>query len=169
MGVAIKKIDDEYSKMLSEVKKVIQQSPVQLKLDLPKFSIGFRSLEITQNDKESKSSLVILFNPKYQAEWGSNFRAVTLSKIAIEPELLSDELFSEVAWDWFSEALNAAEPIHLNGTITKTFNQAFSAKDTSDEQISFEIRASWSISSSIANNVKAWQAAIQRVANPVFE
>jgi hypothetical protein len=73
-----------------------------------------------------------LFSPHAPRQWGGNFRIASLLNLQLEPELLNDELFPEVAWEWFSAPLIAAGVKRLSGTFTIVKDQSFSSPQTWD-------------------------------------
>jgi hypothetical protein len=120
----------------------------------------------------ASGSYVTLFNPTPPNQWSGNFRIATLLNLSLEPDLLAEELFPEVAWEWFSNPLIKVGVKRLNGTFSIVKDLAFvdAQISNSDGVTSAQIRASWSLgetsdsdlSELARNSFNAWLQALTK-------
>lgn len=90
--------------------------------------------------------MVFLFNPEGVKEWDGDRRCVIFARAALEAEIASDPLASEVGWSWLLESLEAtgAQTTALSGTVTRTSSESFGTLTQRGAMGVIEIRASWS-------------------------
>ena len=124
--------------------------------------------ELTVSDIELASGrFVLLHDPKGQDAWEANFRVVSFVSAAIEADVVTDELFDEVAWSWLLESLTAskAEYSNLSGTVTRTVSRSFADLSERSRETQLEIRASWSPrEGNLAPQLTAWCSLIEQAA-----
>ena len=63
---------------------------------------------------------VVLYDPAGQEAWDGRFRLVTLVRATLEAEVGADPLLAEVAWTWFTDALedSGLDTHAAGGTVT---------------------------------------------------
>lgn len=88
---------------------------------------------------------VLLHDPDGQEAWNGKFRAVTFVRSAVESEMQSDPLLTDVAWSWFLESLESsqAESDAISGTVTKVSSASYGELAKNENSAEVEIRASW--------------------------
>lgn len=127
---------------------------------LAPFSLALSGVLAVDSDNELASGkFVLLHDPDGQPTWESNYRVVTFVNAEIEPDVVTDEMFDEVAWSWLIEALalSEAEFTNLSGTVTRTVSRSFAGLADRQRETELEIRASWSPSTSeLAAHLTAW-------------
>lgn len=108
---------------------------------------------------------VVLHDPEGQASWAGDFRAVTLARAALEPDIGHDPLLPGVAWSWVEENI-ATQPDTraLGGTITAVASESFGALAAQESSVELEIRASWTTDSDLAPHLDAWSQLLCTVA-----
>ena len=102
---------------------------------------------------------VVLFDPAGQEAWDGHFRLVTLVRATLEAEVGADPLLAEVAWTWFTDALEESglDAHAAGGTVTRVLSQSFGALERRSEQTELEIRASWTAwDEQLAPHLSAW-------------
>ena len=89
--------------------------------------------------------LVLLHDPGGHEAWQGDFRVVTLTRAALEPEMAGDPLLPEVGWAWLLDALqtHAARYTEAGGTVTRCASQYFGALAERAASTEIEMRASW--------------------------
>lgn len=103
---------------------------------------------------------VLLWEPEVQDSWGSQFRVVCFAKSPIEANIGSDELGSDIAWAWLTDALSYrhAEYTAPAGTATRIISSGYGSLAKQSDHAEIEVRASWSPKNgSIGNHIEAWQ------------
>ena len=102
---------------------------------------------------------VVLYDPAGQEAWEGRFRLVTLVRATLEAEVGADPLLAEVAWTWFTDALEGSglDTHAAGGTVTRGLSQSFGALERRSEQTELEIRASWTASDEdLGRHLQAW-------------
>ncbi len=134
---------------------------------LAPFSLAL-SAELTVADEELASGkFVLLHDPKGQSTWDGTFRIVTFVTAQIEPDVVTDELFDEVAWSWLMDALDASGASfgNLSGTVTRTSSRSFADLSDRKRETELEIRASWTpIDLDLAPQLTAWCSLLEQTA-----
>ena len=103
---------------------------------------------------------VLLWEPDMQEAWGSRFRVVCFAKSPLETNIGADELGSDIAWAWLTDALSNrhAEYGNAAGTATRIISSGYGSLATQADHAELEVRASWSPKSyEIAAHLEAWQ------------
>jgi hypothetical protein len=122
-------------------------------------------LALDSDNELASGKFVLLHDPDGQPTWESTFRVVTFVNAEIEPDVVTDEMFDEVAWSWLIEALghSYAEFTNLSGTVTRTVSRSFAGLADRQRETELEIRASWSPSSSeLAAHLTAWCSLLEQ-------
>lgn len=129
------------------------------------------ALSATVTDKQGNEfatgKFVVLHDPDGQPTWDGNFRIVTFVHADIEPDVITDELFDDVAWSWLTESLEqtSAEYSNLSGTVTRTASRSFADLADRARETQLEIRASWSpTTTNLASHLNSWCALLERSA-----
>ena len=85
---------------------------------------------------------------------------ITFAKSPLETNIGADELISDVAWAWLTEALQNrhADYIAEAGTATRIISSGYGSLATQADHAELEVRASWSPKSyEIGQHLEAWQ------------
>lgn len=105
------------------------------------------ALDVVNADDEDLANgrFVVLHDPEGQDTWDGNLRIVTFVKAPIEPDVVTDDLFDDVAWSWLTDALNASSAgfHNLSGTVTRTVSKSYAGIEDRDSESDVELRASW--------------------------
>ncbi|NDE47495.1 MAG: DUF3000 family protein, partial [Actinobacteria bacterium] len=101
-------------------------------------SAGIASENSDEIDDVATGRFVMLHDPAGQDTWEGEFRAVTFVRSAIEDDLQSDPLLTDVAWSWVAESLDSvkADFTSTSGTVTRVSSASYgqlSEKDQSSE------------------------------------
>ena len=135
---------------------------------LAPFSAALAVDAVNADDEDLASGrFVVLHDPDGQPTWDGQFRVVTFVKAPIESDVVTDDIFDEVAWSWLMECLgdNEADYHHLSGTVTRTVSRSFAdLKDRKDES-DLEIRASWTAGTSdLSAHLRGWLQLVETCA-----
>lgn len=97
------------------------------------------------DDELATGRFVVLHDPDGQEAWSGTFRIVTFVRAALEPEVGADPVLAEVAWSWFTDALQmqGITPHAVGGTVTRVLSQGFGALAQHTDDVEVEVRASW--------------------------
>lgn len=126
------------------------------------------SLDPSSEDSDiATGRFVMLHDPAGQEAWDGNFRAVTFVRSAIEADLQSDPLLTDVAWSWVSEALQSAsaEFTAPSGTVTRVSSASYGQLAEKELSSELEIRASWTPVNpkNLLHHISAWLNLIETV------
>ena len=108
---------------------------------------------------------IVLHDPEGQETWDGTFRVVSFVRAPIESDVVTDDLFDEVAWSWLTDALtDAAAQFHnASGTVTRTVSRSFAGLEDRSTETDLEIRASWSPDTEdLSMHMKAWLALVEK-------
>ncbi|MDO4908407.1 MAG: DUF3000 domain-containing protein [Corynebacterium sp.] len=127
------------------------------------------SLDIVPVDAEGDAfgRLILLFDPHGEEPWDSKMRLVAYIQADLEASMALDPMLSEVAWEWLTEGLTAAEAEYedLGGTVTATHSQRFGAMDGPSNSYQLELRASWTAGDhDLSDHVRAFSETLAHIA-----
>lgn len=128
-----------------------------------------------RGDDVATGRFVLLHDPAGQEAWEGKFRAITFIRSAIEEDLQSDPLLTDVAWSWVGESLDLVGASYLatSGTVTKVSSASYGQLSEQDQSSEIEIRASWTPSDSakLMDHLNAWTRMIETVSGltPIAE
>ena len=127
------------------------------------------SAEVIDKDSQEIASgkFVVLHDPDGQPTWNGNFRIVTFVNADVEADVVTDELFDDVAWSWLTESLDVSDAKYhnLSGTVTRSASRSFAELAERERETQLEIRASWSPGvPNLACHLNAWCALLERAA-----
>lgn len=137
---------------------VLEEVPAPARLAPKSFALA---LDVVNGEDEELANgrFVVLHDPAGQDTWDGNLRIVTFLSAPIEDDVVTDDLFDEVAWSWIMDALNtSAEGFHnISGTVTRTVSRSFAGIEDRKQEADVELRASWTPNSSnIGDQLIAW-------------
>ena len=102
----------------------------------------------------------LLWEPDVQEAWNSRFLVVCFAKAPLETNIGADELGSDIAWAWLTDALSNrhAEYGNAAGTATRIISSGYGSLASQADHAELEVRASWSPRSyEIGQHLEAWQ------------
>jgi hypothetical protein len=125
------------------------------------------AVEAVDGDDEELAvgRFIVLHDPEGQETWDGTFRVVSFVRAPIESDVVTDDLFDEVAWSWLTDALtDAGAAFHnVSGTVTRTVSRSFAGLEDRSTETDLEIRASWSPDTEdLSMHMKAWLALIEK-------
>ena len=125
------------------------------------------AVEAVDGDDEELAvgRFIVLHDPEGQDTWDGEFRVVSFVRAPIESDVVTDDLFDEVAWSWLTDALtDAGAQFHnASGTVTRTVSRSFAGLEDRSTETDLEIRASWSPDSEdLSLHLKAWLALVEK-------
>jgi hypothetical protein len=94
---------------------------------------------------------------------------------AIEDDLQSDPLLTDVAWSWVSESLDSVDATFTStsGTVTRVSSASYGQLSEKDQSSEIEIRASWTPAKadSLIDHLYGWIKLIETVSGltPIAE
>ena len=71
--------------------------------------------------------LILLHDPAGNDSWAGTFRLVTYVRADVDMDMVTDPFLPEVAWSWFTEALESrgCRAHALAGTVTASYGKGF--------------------------------------------
>jgi hypothetical protein len=129
-------------------------------------SIALAVEAVDSDDEElAVGRFIVLHDPEGQDTWDGTFRVVSFVRAPIESDVVTDDLFDEVAWSWLTDALtDAGAKFHnVSGTVTRTVSRSFAGLEDRSTETDLEIRASWSPDTEdLSQHIKAWLALVEK-------
>jgi len=129
-------------------------------------SIALAVESVDADDEElAVGRFIVLHDPEGQDTWDGEFRVVSFVRAPIESDVVTDDLFDEVAWSWLTDALtDAGAQFHnASGTVTRTVSRSFAGLEDRSTETDLEIRASWSPDTEdLSLHLKAWLALVEK-------
>jgi len=143
---------------------LIEEVPAPARLAPKSFALALDVVD-DQDQDLANGRFVVLHDPDGQATWDGNLRIVTFVKAPIESDVVTDEIFAEVAWSWLIEALKETNSgfHNISGTVTRTISKSFAGIEDRTGESDVEVRASWTPDSSdIGDQLKAWLVFVEQ-------
>ncbi|MCF8554796.1 MAG: DUF3000 domain-containing protein [Candidatus Nanopelagicales bacterium] len=129
-------------------------------------SIALAVEAIDSDDEElAVGRFIVLHDPEGQDTWDGTFRVVSFVRAPMESDVVTDDLFDEVAWSWLTDALTdaGAKFHHASGTVTRTVSRSFAGLEDRSTETDLEIRASWSPDTEdLSRHMQAWLALVEK-------
>jgi hypothetical protein len=129
-------------------------------------SIALAVEAVDSDDEElAVGRFIVLHDPEGQETWDGTFRVVSFVRAPMESDVVTDDLFDEVAWSWLIDALkdSEAEFHNVSGTVTRTVSRSFAGLEDRSTETDLEIRASWSPDTEdLSTHIKAWLALVEK-------
>jgi hypothetical protein len=129
-------------------------------------SIALAVEAVDSDDEElAVGRFIVLHDPDGQDTWDGNFRVVSFVRAPMESDVVTDDLFDEVAWSWLTDALaDAGAQFHnVSGTVTRTVSRSFAGLEDRSTETDLEIRASWSPDTEdLSLHIQAWLALVEK-------
>jgi hypothetical protein len=129
-------------------------------------SIALAVEAIDSDDEElAVGRFIVLHDPEGQDTWDGTFRVVSFVRAPMESDVVTDDLFDEVAWSWLTDALtDAGAKFHnASGTVTRTVSRSFAGLEDRSTETDLEIRASWTPDSEdLSHHMQAWLALVEK-------
>jgi hypothetical protein len=129
-------------------------------------SIALAVEAVDSDDEElAVGRFIVLHDPEGQDTWDGTFRVVSFVRAPIESDVVTDDLFDEVAWSWLTDALSdaGAQFHNASGTVTRTVSRSFAGLEDRSTETDLEIRASWSPDSEdLSHHIQAWLALVEK-------
>jgi len=141
---------------------VIEQipSPQNLASSSIAFSANIQDDSAGVHGDMGTGRFILMHEPQDQEQWGGRFRIVCFVKSPLETDLGSDDMISDVSWDWLTEALarHGADFSNAAGTATRIISSGFGSLAGQSDHAELEMRASWSpVGGDISRHFEAWQ------------
>lgn len=129
-------------------------------------SIALAVEAVDSDDEElAVGRFIVLHDPEGQDTWDGTFRVVSFVRAPMESDVVTDDLFDEVAWSWLTDALtDAGAKFHnASGTVTRTVSRSFAGLEDRSTETDLEIRASWSPNTEdLSRHMQAWLALVEK-------
>jgi len=143
---------------------VLEEVPAPSRL--APYSIAIAVESIDADDEElAVGRFIVLHDPDGQETWDGTFRVVSFVRAPIESDVVTDDLFDEVAWSWLTDALRDTDAGYHNvsGTVTRTVSRSFAGLEDRSTDTDLEIRASWSPNGAdLSTHIAAWLALVEK-------
>lgn len=118
-------------------------------------------------DGDAFGRLILLHDPRSDGNWSQALRLVAYIQADMDPEVASDPLLPDVAWQWLSEGLTSegAHYSQLGGTVTSTSSARYGNIGGPGKAYQIELRASWTADDTdLASHVEAFAHVLASVA-----
>lgn len=129
-------------------------------------SIALAVEAVDADDEElAVGRFIVLHDPEGQDTWDGTFRVVSFVRAPMESDVVTDDLFDEVAWSWLTDALSdaGADFHNASGTVTRTVSRSFAGLEDRSTETDLEIRASWSPDTEdLSLHMQAWLALVEK-------
>ncbi|MFM5905442.1 MAG: DUF3000 family protein [Micrococcales bacterium] len=148
---------------LASVRTELSLQQIPAPKNLAQDAVAF-SADMNANTKGEHTDLgtgrfVLLHQPAIQEQWGGQFRVIAFAKSPLETFIGADEMISEVAWSWLTDALRnrGVEVSHEAGTATRVISTGFGSLSGQSDHAELELRASWTPFQDFHHHLEAWQ------------
>jgi hypothetical protein len=127
---------------------VLEHIPAPQRLAPWAHAVGARVAEPDGEDDDleiATARFIVLHDPEGHEAWQGTTRCVGYLSAATDEQLVDDEMFSEVAWSWLTDALTDTGATHhaVGGTVTRTASTRFGDLAGPEHTVDVEMRASW--------------------------
>ena len=155
---------DSLATVRSRPEIVLEHIPAPQRLAPWSHAVGARVAEpgeIAGEDEVEIASgrFIVLFDPAGHEAWDGTTRCVGYVSAVTDETMVDDQMFSEVAWSWLTEALVDHDAGHhsVGGTVTRTASTRFGDIAGPEHSVDVEIRASWTASDTdLDRHLDAW-------------
>lgn len=126
--------------------------------------------ELGDDGTVSSGRLILLHDPAGNDAWQGTFRLVTYARAQVDLEMVADPMLPDVAWSWFTDALEGHDcsAHHLAGTVTASYGRSFGEMSGDADTAEVELRSSWTPlldeHHSLTSHLSAWQDLLGLVA-----
>lgn len=133
------------------------------------YSVAISAELMGEIDSLSSGRLILLHDPTGNEAWEGTFRLVTYVRSDMDLDMVADPLLPDVAWTWFTDALDGhgCRAHALAGTVTASYGRGFGTMDHT-ERADVELRCSWTPildeRNAFAPHLAAWQELLGQVA-----
>jgi hypothetical protein len=140
---------------------VLEHIPAPQRLAPWAHAIGALVTEADGDDDVEIASarFIVLYDPDGHEAWSGTTRCVGYLSAETDEQLVDDEMFSEVAWSWLTDALTEAGAAHhaVGGTVTRTASTRFGDLAGPEHSVDVEMRASWTAEdTALDRHLLAW-------------
>ncbi|MHA6509421.1 DUF3000 domain-containing protein [Tessaracoccus sp. Y1736] len=133
------------------------------------FSVAIEAELAGTDEPLASGRLILLHDPSGNESWGGTFRLVTYVRADVEMEMVTDPLLPEVAWSWFTEAVESRGCLAqaLAGTVTASYGRGF-GEMADEDRAEVELRCSWTPTLNdrhpLTSHLAAWEDLVGQVA-----
>ncbi len=112
---------------------------------------------VVPEELDTTGRFVLLHDPAGNDAWEGDLRIVSLVRARVEQEIGADDLWADAAWSWIADALEDLPHRQLGGTVTKVINRSFGQLATREDEVSVEMRISWTpLDPEVGPHIAAW-------------
>lgn len=111
------------------------------------------------------STLVILYDPAQQENWGGPFRLVGHARVQIDADQSTDPLLGEAIWHTLAQNLDEAGAgfERLVGSVTREITETFGGLDLQASALNADLRCSWSpVSEDLGEHLSGWNESLRQ-------
>ena len=148
---------------------VVEHIPAPQRLAPFAHAVGATVSEVVgdEDSEVATGRFIVLFDPAGHEAWSGTTRCVGYLSAGTDEQLVDDELFSEVAWSWLTDALDdqGAAYHSIGGTVTRTASTRFGDIAGPEHAVDVEIRASWTAEDTdLDRHLTAWLGVLSHAA-----
>ncbi|NHN56919.1 DUF3000 domain-containing protein [Calidifontibacter sp. DB0510] len=118
-------------------------------------------------DELASGRFVVLHDPTAPDPWDGVWRVVTFARAALDPEMGTDPMLSDVGWSWLTDALaeNGCAFTAPAGTVTTVLSQGYGSLSDNGASVDMEVRASWTpTTDDLTTHLQAWTTLLCTIA-----
>lgn len=142
----------------------LEEVPAPQRLAPHSIALAVEAVDV-DDEELAVGRFIVLHDPEGQDTWDGTFRVVSFVRAPMESDVVTDDLFDEVAWSWLTDALSdaGAEFHNASGTVTRTVSRSFAGLEDRSTETDLEIRASWSPDTEdLSLHMQAWLALVEK-------
>jgi len=148
----------------------VEHIPAPQRLAPWSHAVGIRVVDPESDEDDAEIAVgrfIVLFDPAGHEAWTGTTRCVGYLSAGTDEQLVDDELFSEVAWSWLTDALDENGATHhaVGGTVTRTASTRFGDIAGPEHSVDVELRASWTAEDTdLDRHLNAWLTVLAHAA-----
>ena len=126
---------------------------------------AFDGDETSRDDSGGSATLVILYDPEQEDNWGGPFRLVGHATMRIDAEQSTDPLLAQAIWHTFIDSLDEAGAGYfaLVGSVTVEITETFGGLELKGSALNADLRCSWSPQTNfLTEHLDAWANALRQ-------
>ena len=151
-----------FDEIVAQIRTIIPRSEILLEEVPAPSKLAPHAFALTADvlDDAATARFVLLHDPAGQEGWLGKFRCVTFVRAAVDEEMATDPMVSNIGWTWLIEALAKYDCAYIepSGTVTRVSSTSFGSLDEREDDSELEVRASWTPAdgNNIPNHIRAW-------------
>lgn len=141
------------------------EAPAPQRLSPYAAAVQVEAKHLEEETPVGTSTIVILYDPDQEENWGGPFRIVGHARVQIDAEQSTDPLLGEAIWQTLVDSFDSAGAgfDRLVGSVTREITESFGGLELMGSVLNAELRCSWSpFSEELAEHLTAWSEALRQ-------